>query len=275
MKRTRNSLRLSLITAVILALPTSVLAHRIWIVPSTTVLSGEGPWITVDAAISNDLFFPNHHAVALSGITVTGPDGASVPMQHTSEGEIRSTFELQLEQEGTYRIAQVRDGYFATWTEDGERRRWRGSREELKESDLPQKLGFRAMARAGRVESFVTLGTPSTEIFEPVGAGLELVPETHPNDLFSGETARFRLLLNGHPAAGVLVTAIRGQDRYRDRVDAIEVTTDAEGGFELQWPEPGRYWLHAETETEAAAGDFDFPVSAAASYTAVLEVLPY
>lgn len=269
-----RSLSLSL-AALSLALPASVFAHRMWILPSTTVLSGEAPWITVDAAISNDLFFPNHHAAPLSGIDVIGPDGNSVGKQYGSEGEIRSTFELQLEQEGTYKIAQVRDGFFATWTENGERQRWRGSRAELKEADFSSKEDFRASARAGRVETFVTLGNPSTSVLEPAGEGLELAPDTHPNDLFAGETARFRLLLDGKPSAGTEVTVLKGNDRYRDSVDAIEATTDDEGWFEVQWPEPGRYWLNAGVDTEADDEDFDFPLSGSASYTAVFEVLPF
>lgn len=37
----------------------SAQAHNVWLLPSTTVLS-KSEWITVDAAVSNDLFFFNH-----------------------------------------------------------------------------------------------------------------------------------------------------------------------------------------------------------------------
>lgn len=51
-----------LMLAALVALPVTVLptiaeAHRAWMLPSATVLSGDDPWVTVDAAISNDLFY--------------------------------------------------------------------------------------------------------------------------------------------------------------------------------------------------------------------------
>ena len=46
--------------ALAVCLPLSAQAHRAWMLPSATVLSGEEPWITVDAAVSNDLFYFEH-----------------------------------------------------------------------------------------------------------------------------------------------------------------------------------------------------------------------
>ena len=41
------------------ALPATALAHKAWLQPSQTVIAGTNPWITVDAAVSNDLFYFN------------------------------------------------------------------------------------------------------------------------------------------------------------------------------------------------------------------------
>ena len=41
--------------ALAICLPLSAQAHRAWMLPSATVLSGEEPWITVDAAVSNGI----------------------------------------------------------------------------------------------------------------------------------------------------------------------------------------------------------------------------
>jgi type IV secretory pathway VirJ component len=40
-------------------------AHRGWIVPSATVLSGDGAWVTLDAAVSNELFYADHNPMRL------------------------------------------------------------------------------------------------------------------------------------------------------------------------------------------------------------------
>ena len=50
-----------LIAAAIAALlPLTASAHKMWLQPSRTVMSGTDPWVTVDAAVSNDLFYFDH-----------------------------------------------------------------------------------------------------------------------------------------------------------------------------------------------------------------------
>ncbi|HYM85117.1 MAG TPA: DUF4198 domain-containing protein, partial [Pseudoxanthomonas sp.] len=49
MKRIALALAISLS-----ALPFTALAHKAWLQPSQTVLAGTEPWVTVDAAVSND-----------------------------------------------------------------------------------------------------------------------------------------------------------------------------------------------------------------------------
>ena len=57
----------------LLAAPVAANAHRQWMLPSATVLSGNNPWITVDAAVSNDLFYFDHNPMRLEGIAVIAP----------------------------------------------------------------------------------------------------------------------------------------------------------------------------------------------------------
>jgi hypothetical protein len=58
---------------------------------------------------------------------ITAPDGSTVQPQNASTGKYRSVFDIELKQPGTYRIASVNDGLFATYEQNGERKRWRGS----------------------------------------------------------------------------------------------------------------------------------------------------
>src|SRR3546814_4107961 len=83
-----------------------------------------------------------------------------------------------------------------------------------------------------RNEIFVTVGEPTTTLFKPTGKGIELVPVTHPNDLFAGEAATFQFLLDGKPAASQPVTVIPGGIRYRDQLGQIDLTTGADGKVE-------------------------------------------
>src|SRR5690554_1634990 len=100
-------------------------AHRAWIVPAATVLSGDDPWVTFDAAISNDIFHADHAAMRLESVKAIGPDGKEVPLQNAATGKYRSVFDLNLQQKGTYKVTSYGGGLRARWeTEDGQRRGW-------------------------------------------------------------------------------------------------------------------------------------------------------
>lgn len=256
-----------LLLGAVLALSTSALAHRAWIVPSTFTLSGESQWITVQGAISNDLFFPNHVPLPVETVVVTRPDGSKSGVEGWT-GRMSSSFDLALDQQGTYAISELGDTWFVRWLEGDEEQWWRGSREEVEAKSVGRE-GVKFLRSARRVESYVSLGAPSNRVFEPSGVGLELAPITHPNDVFAGEEARFRLLLGGEPAAGMSVEVIRGGDRYRDRTDPIEAVTDSEGNFSLLLEQAGTYWLHAGSEPIALETHDEIH-----GYTLTLEVLP-
>ncbi|WP_149194918.1 DUF4198 domain-containing protein [Luteimonas suaedae] len=272
-KHTRTKQALALTLALAAALPLSAFAHKFWLQPSQTVLAGEDPWVTVDAAVSNDLFFFNHVPLRLDNLAITAPDGSRTAAQNPATGKYRSVFDLQLTQTGTYRIAVVNGGLMASWEADGKTERRRGLTPDAFAREVPSDAqNLRVTESLSRVETFVTNGAPDADALAVTGEGLELQPLTHPNDLFAGEQARFRLLLDGEPAAGVELEIVRGGTRYRNAQDEIRTSADAAGEFAVIWPEPGMYWL------EATAQDARTSVPQASErrlvYVATLEVLP-
>lgn len=257
-----------LLAACGLALP-AARAHDLWLLPSSTVLA-KAQWITVDAAVSNDLFFATHMPLGLDGLAVTAPDGSAVAPENLLKGKLRSVFDLNLTQSGTYRIAVVNSGIMASYKQKGEPKRWRGTAEAFAKEVPADAEELNVGESLGRVETFVTVGKPGK--LAPIGKGLELVPVSQPGDLVSGEAAAFQLLLDGKPAADLEVSATRGGTRYRNQPDAIKARTDAGGKFTLTFPEAGAWWLEAATKDDKTS------VKAAKerrlSYAATLEVLP-
>ncbi|MBK1834143.1 DUF4198 domain-containing protein [Roseibacillus ishigakijimensis] len=261
-------------TALLSVSVSSLFAHRAWILPSTSVLSGDSPWVSFDAAISNDLFFPNHHAMGTESIKVISPSGAEVEKQFENDGHIRSSFEIQLEEKGTYLINRDRLGYFASWEEEGEAKRWRGDLEEFKAEGLAEKEGIELTESSSKTVTYVTNGAPDTKALEPTGKGLEIkFTDSHPNDLFTGEEATFTFVLDGKPVEGVEVFVQKGNDRFRDSPNPIEGLTTSEGTFSFTVEEAGRYWLTASISAEAGEKE-GVPFKQRASYTATFEVLP-
>ena len=96
------------VLAMLLCAPLTAEAHRVWMLPSATVLSGDDVWITVDAAVSNDLFYFEHFPLQIANLgstsaapqgvrgragqlSVTAPDGSTVRVEsrvHTQKDTI-------------------------------------------------------------------------------------------------------------------------------------------------------------------------------------------
>lgn len=277
-------------------------AHRAWMLPSATILSGDAPWVTVDAAVSNDIFYFEHFPLQIEGVgepfirpdarppaTADGkpapqpmqrpranlqiqrPDGSLAQPQFGNSGRYRSTFDVELDQKGTWKLAIANQGLFASYELDGERKRWSGKLEDVNAA-IPAKADKLQVTRSSsRMEVFITSGAPSEQVLKSTGKGLELAPVTHPNDLVQGEAARFVFLLDGEPAANVKVTLIREGIRYRDNLDEIELVTNARGEFSVDWPQAGMYWMEAVSSMPVKD---DSPVTQRRdSYTATLEVM--
>lgn len=258
--------------ALCLALPLSAQAHKGWILPSATTLSDHG-WVTFDAAVSNDLFYFNHVPIRLDNLQITAPDGSAVTAQNPFTGKYRSVFDLELKQSGTYKIAVANSGLNASYeTATGEKKRWRGTAEAFAK-DLPKDAkNVEVTQSASRNETFVTSGKPSTTALKATGIGLELVPITHPNDLFAGEKASFKFTIDGKPAADLELEIVPGGSRYRDAQNEMKLTTDSNGLVEITFPSAGMYWLEGALQDDKAS--VKPATKRRATYVATFEVLP-
>jgi hypothetical protein len=263
--------------AMSLTLSFSANAHRAWILPSSTSLSGEAPWVTFDAAVSNSLFVFEHVPLRMKGLMVQDPTGKLIDVVNAHTGKYRSTFDLNLVTEGTYKIGYASSGLRASWKDkEGKRKRWPARGKIANEADFSAEVpknadSLKVSYGSRRLETFVTSGEPTEKVFEPTNSGLELIPVTHPNDLFVGEAAKFQFLFHGKPAAGVKLALVKGNTRYRNDQNQIDVVTDEKGYASITWPEAGMYLLEAEYEDDKAKAPATIRTG---SYGATLSVLP-
>lgn len=267
-------LRPALYSAAVLAVlstPAGLSAHRLWMIPSTTVVSGQDSWVTFDAAASNDLFFPDHQPLR-NEPAVTAPDGSAGKVQNFNIGKYRATFDVQIDKPGTWKLALVNSGVMGSYTLNGKDERLpRGTRADQIATAIPAgATNVKLAENLSRNEVFVTSGAPTDTVLKPTGQGLEFAPVTHPNDLVKSEAATFGFLIDGKPAAGLTVTVIPGGSRYRDAVGEMTFKTDAKGQVTVKWPNTGLYWLNTTAEGQSTA----IPnATKRMGYTATLEVL--
>lgn len=244
-------------------------AHRMWILPSSTVLSGNEAWVTFDAAVSNTLFVFEHRPLRLDGLAIVGPGGKRLAPQNAHTGQFRSSFDLRLETAGTCRISLVSSNVTASWKENGEAKRWRGAPEQMASNVPNQAQDLQVWRMSSRVETYVTLGKPTRDALAPAGSGLEILPETHPNDLAAGEEAAFVLLIDGRPAAGVELNVVEGGGRHIQRPFEQKHQSGADGRVRVTFPSAGFYWLQA-----VAGGGVSGQNGVRATCVLVVEVLP-
>lgn len=267
-----SRLGLSLLLCSALATPLAAQAHRTFLLPSATVVAGNTPWVSFDAAAATDLFYFDHVPLQLDGLVIATPDGSAAKAENASTGKYRSSFDLRLSQQGSYKLSLLNQNLFASYKEQGVPKRWRGTAEALAKEIPAYAEELQVTQMQGRIETFVTNGKPNKRALEISGKGLELEPITHPNDLMAGEAAQFRLLLDGKPAAALKVSVIAGGIRYRQKLAEQIISTDADGKFTVNWQGAGMYWM------EASVIDKKSTVAQAqerrASYVATLEVLP-
>ena len=255
-----SAARLAL-AATLLAVPAGLSAHRMWFLPSGTIFSGTDSWVTVDSAVSNDLFYPDHVAGQLENVKVWQPGGSPGVLQNGATGRYRSVFDVKLDKPGTWKIGSEMQGFMGSFTVNGEEKRIgrRGpprpdAPPPLTIADIPANAtAVKVTEFLSRNEIFATAGAPTTGVFKPTGNGLELAPITHPNELVAGTPARLRFLIDGKPAANLKVTLVPGGKRYRDAEGAQELTAGADGVLTLTFPSAGMYWLNANaTDTKVS-----------------------
>ncbi|WP_297512810.1 DUF4198 domain-containing protein [uncultured Caulobacter sp.] len=227
-------------------LPAAAHAGRNWVAPSTTVLSGPNAWVTFDAASSDDLFFPDLRPLPITSITVLDADGQPVQPSSPSMGKFRSTFDVQVTKPGTWKVASVTTSIMASWTENGEVKRFRGSGEDFAKQVPAGAADLKTIRSVSRSETFVTRDKPTDAALKPTGQGLELQAVTHPSDVVATEPATFKLLIDGKPAAGLEVTLMRGYDRWSAKGEAETVVkTGPDGAFKITVPQAGLWWISA------------------------------
>lgn len=241
-------------------------AHARWLVPSHTSLSGDkAHYVMIDASISNEIFAPDK---AYRPSTEGAEYDDKLLMALTPSGEqvtdtIRAYYlkrknsaAVKLEDQGTYHIAMTQKPMYMTFYKNaaGER-----SRVFAKKSDanLPKDASdITTMKMISTVDTFVSRNGTSKPAL--LGVGLEISGDTHPNDLFVGEQARFQLLSDGKPVGeGIEISILKGDTRYRNNRGEVKVTTDKNGYFSTTWQQPGLYLIETSKKVEVTEEGVD------------------
>ncbi|MGV3741135.1 MAG: DUF4198 domain-containing protein [Burkholderiaceae bacterium] len=235
------------VVAVMLAslMPMQASAHRTWLLPSSTQLEGNEEWLTVDAAVSENLFPFDTNTLKLDRLTVTGRHRVQVTPENQFSGRLRSSFDLKLPKSGTYKISMGNESVMASYKLNGETKRWRGPVSAMQSAIPADAEDLKTTTILSRLETYVSSGKPSNAAVNATGNGLEVIPLTHPNEFMVGEKTNFRVQLDGKPLPNFKLAVVPGGVRYRGLLKEIAVVTNVKGEFSVKLPEAGMYWIGA------------------------------
>ena len=239
-------------------------AHGRWVVPSHTMLTGETPHtITLDMSISNELFKPDYGFIpidkskdqskgpppaALAIVTPAGQFKGNLPFTYLVR---KSVGAVELTENGTYLLTlQQAPVQFRMYkTASGKRARAWGF-------DSPLPAASQDIQRYQMHSNLLSFVSRNQLTDAPLlNSGLEIGFDSHPNELFAGETARFQLLFNGKPLAKRHdISIVRGATRYRNDRFIASITTDDNGWFDYTWPEAGMYLIEGELDVAVNGG---------------------
>lgn len=234
--------------ALAVSLPAS--AHTPYLVPSNFAPRA-GQTIALDASFAEAFFVPEA-AFDDSQFTVIGPDGAEAPLA-SQVMKTRTVAEYTLPTgTGTYRISTgPRLGaLFRTWEQNGKRE---SSRDPSAKIPAGAKVisDFQSLTQA---VSYVTAGNPDRAALAPRNKGLELVPVTHPNDLYVGEAFEFIVQYDGKPLADQpleITEAVWSSDRTPQ---VANLKSDAAGHVRFPLSTAGTWLALTRYRTAAPAG---------------------
>lgn len=257
------------LAAALAVLAWPVAAHTPYLAPAD-FRARAGGTVTLDAAFAETFFVPEA-VFDDSRFTVIAPDGSQATPERVVPLRTRVVIEHTLpnDAKGTYRFStgERLGAVFRTWEIKGRKVTSRDGAEPVPKG-AKVISNFQSRIRA---ETYLTVGTPDWGALRAYDRGLELVPITHPGDLFAGEPIEFELRFDGKPLADAPVQvseAVWNSDR---KAGEIQLRSDAKG--RVRWDNPGSgTWLALARHRSAA------PAGAAApeysnSYSLVFRVL--
>lgn len=213
-------------------------AHTPYLAPATFQIQPTS-LVTLDASFAETFFVPEV-VFDNSTFVVTDPDG----MQHAPDTvhllKTRAVVELRLPgKKGTYRFSTGNrlGAVFRTFEVNGKV-------ESSRDPSKPLPAGAKIVSHyqsLSRSEVYLTAGAPTTEALAPYGKGLELVPVTHPSDLYAGEHFQFEVRYDGKPLPAQKVEINRALGDGQAQPAPIELTTDAAGKASLPLQHAGAY----------------------------------
>jgi len=260
-----RSTKLLLLTA-LLTCATGTLAHTPYLQPTSFEVNRTGT-VSLDASFSEKFFVPEV-AFNNSIFRITSPSGKQSNPEFLSQLAVRTVVEHTLSNEGTYRFSTgSRLGkIFKVYEKNGKRH-------SAKDPKLPIPEGAKLLSffqSNTKAETYITKGKPNKTALKATNEGLELVMDTHPNELFVGDDVNLTALFDGLKVDDAKMDIMLAQYQFSTDKATKSVKSD-NGKLTFNVEQAGTYLLRVRHRTPAPEGSIAPTVSN--TYTLTLEII--
>ncbi|MEM9159030.1 MAG: DUF4198 domain-containing protein [Verrucomicrobiota bacterium] len=220
----------------------SLLAHSPFVLPNVFSTS-KGTKVTVVSSFTEEFFVPDYKMESEDFHFVL-PDGTRSEYGNMAIFDQLTILENSLETEGTYRFSTGNrlGRKFKMKKVDGD---WDYLRRERKEdgsyvynADGAETADFQTQTVA---VAYVTKGVPTQTVLQQSGVGLEIVPLTHPSEVFVDDGFDFQLTFNGEAVKKQEMKVYRQGGSYEEPKYELIVETNKKGMASIEFEEPGVY----------------------------------
>ncbi len=173
---------------------------------------------------------------------IINKDGKEVPIKNSWQGKTRAVFETEINTAGTYALEETRIGKPMYYTELKNGEYVYKAANELTKEELAQK--DKSIGYYQYTKSYSTIHSPDDAWRQILGQRLEIVPLSHPNKLYVGDSLKIQLLYEGKPLASAKIDLVTQNYRTQKHDSALQsVTTDKDGIAEFKFKNQNRYLL--------------------------------
>ncbi|MDE0770079.1 MAG: DUF4198 domain-containing protein [Opitutaceae bacterium] len=221
---------------------TSLLAHTPYVLPNVFSTS-KGEKVTAMSSFTEEFFVPDFK-VESEDFHLVLPSGERAEYGNIGIFDQLTILENSLEEEGTYRLSTGdRLGRkFKMKFVDGA---WdyvaRGMGENAKADPIPKGVKVAEFQSQTVAVAYVTKGVPTQGALKQSGSGLEIVPTTHPSEVYVKEPFKFVLTFNGKAVKGHEMSIFRQGGEYEEPKYKVETVTGKKGNVSAVFDEPGVY----------------------------------
>lgn len=249
-KQMRNAL---VSCAICLVATSSALAHDIYIWPDFFTTNYEKPVQIPVYITASHTPYRMDFSMPSSGVMVFGTDGKQMRRRgNFMEGSRLSTFDLPVNEQGTYGLVYYRPGSYVTYYKIGRRdteKRLRGVNKTQAKGKLPKAAKDVKTAKyTTTAMSYLTNKAPSNNVLAAKNKGFELVPVTHPADYVTGEDITLKFLNDGKAVKDVNVIVELEGVQYQDNPKPVELKSNSAGEVTFNLEKGGRYMLRVSHE---------------------------